>query len=293
VETRKKTCCAQPISQSGREGKPTQSRDVKGEMRKAYGTRAKGSTEGACNGKSPVAQQAGYTEEQLRSLPANALTTSAGCGNPTALAALRQGEVVLDLGSGGGIDVFLAAKKVGPTGKAIGVDMTPEMIDLARENARKTGAENVEFRLGEIEHLPLADESVDVIISNCVINLSPEKEKVFKEAHRVLKKGGRMLVSDMMVSGLPEEIRLDVSVWASCIGGAVELEEYVRLIEEAGFTQVEVIHKEEYSEQMIKNSIAAIERDLDDNEKKELGNLVRKLEGDFSISHADIRAVKN
>jgi SAM-dependent methyltransferase len=262
-------------------------------MRKAYGTRAKGSTEGACNGKSPVAQQAGYTEEQLRSLPANALTTSAGCGNPTALAALRQGEVVLDLGSGGGIDVFLAAKKVGPTGKAIGVDMTPEMIDLARENARKTGAENVEFRLGEIEHLPLADESVDVIISNCVINLSPEKEKVFKEAHRVLKKGGRMLVSDMMVSGLPEEIRLDVSVWASCIGGAVELEEYVRLIEEAGFTQVEVIHKEEYSEQMIKNSIAAIERDLDDSEKKKLEDLVRKLEGDFSISHADIRAVKN
>lgn len=293
METRKKTCCAQPIAQSGQEGKPTQSQDVKREMRKAYGTRAKDSTEGARCGKSPVAQQAGYTEEQLQSLPENALTASAGCGNPTALAALRQGEVVLDLGSGGGIDVFLAAKKVGSTRKAIGVDMTPEMIDLARENARRSGVKNVEFRLGEIEHLPLADESVDVIISNCVINLSPEKEKVFKEAHRVLKKGGRMLVSDMMVSGLPEEIRLDVSVWASCIGGAVELEEYVRLIEEAGFTQVEVIHKEEYSEEMIKNSIAAIERDLDDSEKKKLGNLVRKLEGDFSVSHADIRAVKN
>jgi len=175
-------------------------------------------------------------------LPASVTGISLGCGNPVDLADLQPGEVVLDLGSGGGLDVFLAAQRVGPTGRAIGVDMTPEMIELARTNARQIGVENVEFRLGEIEALPVPDASVDVIISNCVINLSPDKDAVFTEAYRVLKPGGRMIISDIVTDGpLPEEIRKSAQAWAGCIAGALEARDYLEKMRSAGFEQVEVI----------------------------------------------------
>ena len=193
------------------------------------------------------AEKIGYSLDELGDLPTAASLASAGCGNPTALAGLREGEVVLDLGSGGGIDVFIAAKKVGPEGRAIGVDMTDEMLDLARRNAEEMGIENVEFRKGDIEDLPLEDESVDVIISNCVINLAPDKDRVFTEAFRVLRPGGRMLVSDIVTKGgLPEEVRNDPDAWAACISGALDEDVYVGKIRDAGFENVSVVSKRGY-----------------------------------------------
>ena len=180
-----------------------------------------------------------YRDADISDLPATVTDVAFGCGNPTAIAALEPGQVVLDLGSGGGIDCFLAAKMVGPTGRVIGVDMTPEMIRLARKNAEKVGAPNVEFRLGEIENLPVADESVDVIISNCVINLSPDKPRVFREAFRVLKPGGRLQVSDIVwTRPVPQEIRSDMEKWAGCIAGALLEAEYLDHIRAAGFVDV-------------------------------------------------------
>ena len=194
------------------------------------------------------AQKIGYSLDELGELPPAAALASAGCGNPAALAGLKEGEVVLDLGSGGGIDVFIAAKKVGPTGKAIGVDMTDEMLALARRNAEEVGIENVEFRKGDIENLPVEDESVDIIISNCVINLAPDKDKVFSEAFRVLKPGGRMLVSDIVTKGgLPEEVKNDPDAWAACISGALDEDIYVGKIRNAGFENVSVISKRGYA----------------------------------------------
>jgi len=164
-----------------------------------------------------------------------------GCGNPTAIAALRAGETVLDLGAGGGFDALLAARAVGPTGKVIGVDMTADMVTLARENARKTGATNVEFRLAEIEHLPVADGSVDVILSNCVINLSPEKQAVFDEAFRVLRAGGRLAISDVVaISPIPDTLRTEVSALCGCIGGAAALEDVKAMLVQAGFTSIDI-----------------------------------------------------
>ncbi len=172
-----------------------------------------------------------------------------GCGMPTRFADLQPGEVVLDLGSGAGIDVFLAAKVVGPAGQVIGVDMTPAMIARARANADRAGIKNVDFRLGEIERLPVTDGYVDVILSNCVINLSQDKPRVFAEMRRVLKPGGRFSVSDIVsVGDVPAEVRQDAGLWASCIAGALDKDEYLRLIEEAGFTQVQVHHLEEYDQ---------------------------------------------
>ncbi len=180
-----------------------------------------------------------YQDANVADLPATVTDVAFGCGNPTAIAALEPGQVVLDLGSGGGIDCFLAAKMVGETGKVFGVDMTGEMIALARKNLAKVGATNVEFRLGEIEHLPIADESIDVIISNCVINLSPDKEQVFAEAFRVLKPGGRLQVSDIVwTETVPEAIKEDMEQWAGCIAGALQEEEYLNFIRAAGFEQV-------------------------------------------------------
>jgi SAM-dependent methyltransferase len=177
-----------------------------------------------------------YDEGQAGELPKEAVLASLGCGNPTALAELKLGETVLDLGSGGGIDVLLSAKRVGPTGKAYGLDMTDEMLALARENQRKAGAENVEFLRGEIENIPLPDNSVDVIISNCVINLSADKDRVLREAFRVLKPGGRLAVSDVVVKGdVPEEVRKSVLLWVGCIAGALRDEEYLGKLRSAGF----------------------------------------------------------
>ncbi len=182
-----------------------------------------------------------YDAAQAGQIPEEALLASLGCGNPTALAQLNAGEVVLDLGSGGGIDVLLSAKRVGPTGKAYGLDMTDEMLALANENKRKAGAENVEFLKGEIEHIPLPDDSVDVIISNCVINLSADKGRVLREAFRVLKPGGRFAVSDVVTHGemLPE-IRQSVLLWVGCVAGALEENEYRAKLASAGFETIEV-----------------------------------------------------
>jgi ubiquinone/menaquinone biosynthesis C-methylase UbiE len=177
-----------------------------------------------------------YEAGQTNGIPAEALLASLGCGNPTMLAALKEGEVVLDLGSGGGIDVLLSAKRVGPTGKAYGLDMTDAMLALANENKRKAGATNVEFLKGEIEHIPLPDHSVDVIISNCVVNLSGDKRAVLKESFRVLKPGGRFAISDVVVRGaVPDEVRKNMELWIGCVAGALEEQEFISLLSEAGF----------------------------------------------------------
>src|SRR6201993_4997105 len=182
-----------------------------------------------------------YDATQMQQVPGEALQASLGCGNPTALAKLNPGEVVLDLGSGGGIDVLLSARRVGPTGKAYGLDMTDEMLALANENKRKSGMENVEFLKGEIENIPLPDNSVDVIISNCVINLSADKNKVLREAFRVLKPGGRFAVSDVVTRGeIPPEIRQSVLAWVGCVAGALDENEYRAKLTAAGFEQIDL-----------------------------------------------------
>ena len=204
-----------------------------------------GADKGGCCGTScgcadPITSNL-YGEGETRGLPKEAVAASLGCGNPTALIELREGETVLDLGSGGGIDVLLSARRVGPSGKAYGLDMTDEMLALARENARKAGATNVEFLKGEIENSPLPDASVDVIISNCVINLSSDKGRVLREAFRVLKPGGRFAVSDVVVRGeVPPAIRRNVELWVGCVAGALEETEYTSLLRAAGFEQIEV-----------------------------------------------------
>jgi len=188
----------------------------------------------------------GYSEEDIKSVPTES-NMGLGCGNPVALAGLKEGETVLDLGSGGGVDVFLASKRVGPKGRVLGVDMTKEMVEKSRQAAEKHGYKNVELRLGEIEDLPVEDNSIDVIISNCVINLSPDKKKVFKEAYRVLKSKGRMLISDLVSEGkLPVGVRKSLSAWASCIAGAMDKKEYLRTIEEAGFKKVRIVSESSY-----------------------------------------------
>jgi len=187
-----------------------------------------------------------YAADELEGLPESVTGASLGCGNPLAIASLRPGEVVLDLGSGGGIDCFLAARQVGPEGRVIGLDMTPEMVKLARQNAKKLGVTNVDFRYGEMEEMPLPDESVDVVISNCVINLSPDKDAVFAEAYRVLRPGGRLSVSDIVVDGeLPESIRSRLDAWAECISGALDEKVYLAKIQAAGFERVEVLSRDQ------------------------------------------------
>jgi ubiquinone/menaquinone biosynthesis C-methylase UbiE len=187
----------------------------------------------------------GYTDEELASAPEGA-NLGLGCGNPQAIAALRPGETVLDLGSGGGFDCFLAAKRVGASGRVIGVDMTPEMVSKARDNARKVQSLNVEFRLGEIEHLPVADASVDVILSNCVINLAPDKARVFREAFRALKPGGRLAISDVVASReLPAALAASLEAMTGCVAGAARIEELQALLSEAGFRDVSIVPRPE------------------------------------------------
>jgi len=220
------------------------STDIKEAVRERYAEAAK--SKGCCCGGSdcgdsdPITRDL-YDAVQRQDVPAAALEASLGCGNPTALAELAEGEAVLDLGSGGGIDVILSARRVGPTGRAIGVDMTDEMLALARKNAAEAQIPNVEFRKGEIEQLPLEEAEVDVIISNCVINLSVDKPKVLAEAFRVLKPGGRFAVSDVVVRGeIPSEIRRSLEMWAGCVAGALEEDEYRRLLSDAGFEAIEI-----------------------------------------------------
>jgi arsenite methyltransferase len=223
--------------------------DIKELVREKYGQAAlRVTTSGSsCCGSGPATDCCDpitsnlYDKNQAGQIPEEALLASLGCGNPTALAKLNPGEVVLDLGSGGGIDVLLSAKRVGPTGKAYGLDMTDEMLALANENKRKAGIENVEFLKGEIEHIPLPDASVDVVISNCVINLSADKDAVLREAFRVLRPGGRFAVSDVVTRGemLPE-IRKNVLLWVGCIAGALEENDYVSKLASAGFEQIDL-----------------------------------------------------
>jgi len=224
--------------------------EIKKVVREGYAKIAK--TQGSCCSQSSsccgstdrlptISKAIGYTDEELESVPEGA-NLGLGCGNPIALASLTEGETILDLGSGAGFDCFLAANRVGKSGKVIGVDMTPEMIEKARENAQKNDYQNVEFRLGEIENIPAADNATDVVISNCVINLSPDKSRVFKEAFRVLKPGSRLMVSDIvLLKELPDFIRSSIAAYIGCISGAMMKEEYLAAIKEAGFHEVKII----------------------------------------------------
>ncbi|MBM3154714.1 MAG: arsenite methyltransferase [Chloroflexi bacterium] len=226
-----------------------------------------------------VSKKIGYSSEELGSVPDGA-NLGLGCGNPVALASLKEGEVVLDLGSGAGFDCFLAANKVGPKGKVIGVDMTPEMIEKARENASRGGYRNVEFRLGEIENLPVADNQADVIISNCVINLSPDKERVFKEAFRVLKPGGRLMVSDIvLVSQLPDSVKNSVAAYIGCISGAEMKDGYIKAIKAAGFQQVSVLDEAAFPADYMSNDPTAQalinESGIPSSDLKQLGKAIR------------------
>ncbi len=224
--------------------------DVRDVVREKYGEIAEGRQGGCCSGCDcgpDVLLTLGYTAEQKAALPAGA-DLGLGCGNPLAHAALRPGETVLDLGSGAGVDCFLAAREVGESGRVIGVDMTPAMLAKARANAARGGYANVEFRLGEIEHLPVTDASVDCVISNCVVNLSPEKPRVFREALRVLRPGGRLLVSDLVLTRpLAEELRRDVALYVGCVAGAALKDEYLAMIRDAGFTAVEAVEERAYT----------------------------------------------
>jgi arsenite methyltransferase len=204
-----------------------------------------------------ISKKIGYLDEELKSVPEGA-NLGLGCGNPVALASLREGETVMDLGSGAGFDSFLAAARVGKTGKVIGVDMTSEMIDRARANAEKGWYGNVEFRLGEIEHLPAADQSVDIIISNCVINLSPDKAQVFREAFRVLKPGGRLMVSDIvLLHELPEVIKTSIAAYIGCLAGALLRDEYLSTIRAAGFQDIEILDESSFPLECMANDQTA------------------------------------
>ena len=223
------------------------------------------------------ADRRGYTEQQLMAIPAES-DMGLGCGNPTALGSIQPGETVVDLGSGGGIDCFLAAEKVGPNGRVIGVDMTPEMIDRARAAARRNGRGNVEFRLGEIESLPVADSSADVIISNCVINLSTEKARVFREAARVLKPGGRLMISDIMLrENLPGRLRSNAALFAGCVAGAILEEDYLRLMREAGLREVTVLQEKETAEMFGPEEAASLRSQAPDLTAEELAQLGRAI----------------
>jgi SAM-dependent methyltransferase len=224
-----------------------------------------------------------YSLDEMAELPEKAVLASLGCGNPTALAELSPGETVLDLGSGGGIDVLLSAKRVGPEGKAYGLDMTDEMLSLARENQRKAGVKNVEFLKGEIENIPLPDNSVDVIISNCVINLSADKDSVLREAFRVLKPGGRFAVSDVVVLGdVPADIRRSVELWAGCVAGALHQDEYRSKLRKAGFEKVDIEPTRVYQGQDVRDLLAGTNLSAE--------SLIAQIEGKFAS--AFIRAEK-
>jgi len=267
--------------------------DVRATVRKKYGEAATRAASGAdaigccssptgCCGPDPITSNL-YDADEQAGLPQAAVAASLGCGNPTALAELKLGETVLDLGSGGGIDVLLSAKRVGPTGKAYGLDMTDEMLALATANQAKAGVENVEFLQGEIEHIPLPDNSVDVIISNCVINLSGDKPRVLREAFRVLKPGGRFAVSDVVVRGdVPNDIRKSMELWIGCVAGALEETEYRQLLTGAGFSNVDLEPTRVYKAQDAKAFLA--EAGLD------RPGLVEEIDGRFMS--AFVRATK-
>jgi arsenite methyltransferase len=280
---------------------PTDATTIKEQVRQHYGEiadKVQGGITASCCGPAADSCSCGDTSSQIElldtmydvqdtaGLPETVTEASLGCGNPTAIASLRPGETVLDLGSGGGIDCFIAARQVGPTGHVIGLDMTPEMLRLANTNKAKIGADNVEFRQGEIERMPVDDASVDIIISNCVINLSPDKDAVFAEAFRVLKPGGRLAVSDIVTRGtLPEALRRSIEAWAGCIAGALDEDEYLAKIRNAGFADVRVEGSTVYGPEM-----------LDEAQRASLDELVggqgTAQMGDYKIVSARVVARK-
>jgi len=269
----KKSCCS--------------SDQVKEEVKRHYGDLITGKRSSCCGPpgieeemQGRLAKLAGYGEEERAQVPEEAYLSSFGCGNPMAYAEVKSGEVVLDLGSGAGLDALLASKKVGPNGKVIGLDMTLEMIKKARENVSKAGANNVEFRLGEMEDMPIEDESVDWIISNCVINLSPEKRKVFEEAFRVLRPGGRVMVSDIVAEGIPEKLK--GYLWSSCIGGALDEKSYLRTIREAGFEEVRVVDRLDYDRETIQGLMDSGCLDLPQEVKKTIDQQGKKWNAKIS-----------
>jgi arsenite methyltransferase len=266
--------------------------EIKDVVREKYGQAALRVTSGgsSCCGAAPVTGSGCdpitsnlYDDSQAKQIPAEAMLASLGCGNPTALATLNAGEIVLDLGSGGGIDVLLSAKRVGPTGKAYGLDMTDEMLALANENKRKAGAENVKFLKGEIENIPLPDNSVDVVISNCVINLSADKNRVLREAFRVLKPGGRFAVSDVVTRGeITSEIRQSVLLWVGCVAGALPETDYHDKLSAAGFEQINIEPTRVYRAEDAREFLSA--------EGIDVGVIAPQVDG--KIMSAFIRAVK-
>ncbi len=249
---------AKSAGKAKKEQESVSDEDVRAAVKKRYAALAQKGGGSCCDPAPDTMCHCGdlYPKADIISLPDEAIAVSAGCGNPTAIANLRPGMTVVDLGSGGGIDVFLSAKKVGPTGKVYGIDATPEMIHRARRTAKENDYSNVEFRLGEIEHMPLADGVADVIISNCVINLSPDKEQVFKDAFRVLKPGGKLAVSDIvLLKELPEDIRKDLGAWSECVGGAVVEDRYIGAIREAGFVNVKVEDRVVYTHEQLQGEL--------------------------------------
>ena len=263
--------------------------EIRETVREKYGEAAKRVLEGkqaeccsssCCGGSADSISANLYSAAEEAVVPKGAVLASLGCGNPTALAELREGETVLDLGSGGGIDVLLSARRVGPTGKAYGLDMTDEMLELARENQRKAGVTNVEFLRGEIENIPLPDNSVDVIISNCVINLSAAKRRVLAEAFRVLKPGGRFAVSDVVVRGpVPEEVRRNMELWIGCVAGALEEDEFKSILRSTGFENVEIeptrVYKVEDARAFLEGSGLSVEAVATQIEGQFMGAFVR------------------
>jgi len=267
--------------------------EIKKVVREGYARIAK--KQGSCcasatppaAGAGELSRRIGYGEEELASVPEGA-NLGLGCGNPVALASLKEGETVLDLGSGAGFDCFLAANKVGRKGKVIGVDMTPEMVEKARGNARKGNYVNVEFRLGEIENIPAADNSVDAVISNCVINLAPDKKKVFKEAFRVLKHGGRLMVSDIvLLKELPEAIKNSVEAYVGCLSGAIMKDEYLKAVRNAGFSDVKIMDEAHFPVELMANdpTAKAIMENLNIP-----GEVVRAIAG--SIASVKVHGIK-
>ena len=241
--------------------------EIKKAVRQGYARTVSGQSGSCCGPAAPccggadlaqnISKNIGYTDEEMGAVPQGA-NLGLGCGNPVALASLREGEIVLDLGSGAGFDCFLAANKVGRKGKVIGVDMTPEMLDRARENAGRGGYKNVEFRLGEIENLPAADNSVDVVISNCVINLAPDKKRVFGEAYRVLKPGGRLMISDLvLLKELPEVIKNSIEAYVGCLSGASMRDDYLGAMRAAGFEGVRVVEETSFPVDLMANDPTA------------------------------------
>lgn len=276
-----------------------ESENIRKAVRERYGERAKagtsccGTTSSCCSPTQTISTKLGYSGQELDSIPEGA-DLGLGCGNPTALASLKAGETVLDLGSGAGIDCFLAAGLVGETGRVIGVDMTAAMLDRARENAKKNDIDNVEFRLGEIEHLPVPDSAVDVVISNCVVNLSPDKPQVFSEVYRALKPGGRMMISDIVqLEPLPEAVLKSIEAYVGCIAGASLKQDYVSMIQDAGFRDIEILSETTFGAALPSEGDAKIVFDGQEVDPEEFGmtpDTVRDLAG--SMASISVRAFK-